>query len=375
MSGETESRGTRILPSLVPILLFIFVIAYELIHHALVWQEGFNFELAADVIIFGIVGPVAVALSLRAWRHDTAQQAATLADLQRVTEEMARKENELIQLNQELEDIVARRTAHLLQARLALEENNAALQAANEELRELDRLKSEFVSLVSHELRTPLTSIKGGIELVLGYAKDLDPTYREALQITAQETTRLSRLVEDILNVSRLEAGKLRVRPGLLSLRPFLEGIVRCEAAGAPEHKLHLRVEPGLPLAWADESHVNDVMFNLLDNAIKYSPPGSQVSVRASRFDANRILISVADEGPGVPPEEQARIFDKFYRGQGIEEQSTNGYGLGLYLAQKLVTAQGGQIWVDSQPGRGACFNFTLPVAAETADEAQGALN
>lgn len=252
MADEVEhtlEQRIRVFPAILPTLLFMLVLGYELVKHLVIQHEGVGLEMAVDILLFGIAGPATVALSLKELRRYLTERAAITSELRRATIEMARTKAELIQLNQELEDIVARRTEHLLQARLALEEKNEALRKANEELRELDRLKSEFVSLVSHELRSPLTSIKGEIELVLGYAEELDPNHREALKITAQETARLSRLVEDILNVSRLEAGKLRVSPGLLSLRPFLEGIVRCEAAGAPDHRLHLQVEPGLPLA------------------------------------------------------------------------------------------------------------------------------
>ncbi len=376
MADEAEhvqGQRTRVFPTILPALLFMLVLGYELVKHLLIRHEGVGLEMVVDIFLFGIVGPAAVALSLRELRRYLIGQAASAAELRQAAAEMARTQAELIQLNHELETIVARRTEHLLQARLALEEKNEALRQANEELRELDRLKSDFVSLVSHELRSPLTSIKGGVELVLRFGGSLDPAHRDALEIIATETARLSRLVEDILNVSRLEAGKLRVSPGLLSLPPFLEGIVRCKAAGAPGHWLQLQVEPGLPLAWADENLVNDVLFNLLDNAVKYSPSGGHISVKAARLDDGYVRISVTDEGPGIPPEDRARIFDKFYRGEGAENQVVDGHGLGLYVAQKLVAAQGGQIWVENQPDRGACFSFTLPVAVETADEVESA--
>ncbi len=240
------------------------------------------------------------------------------------------------------------------------------LQQANERLRELDRLKSEFVSLVSHELRAPLTNIKGAVELLLDntMASESEEEERpsELLQVINGEVGRLTRLVQGVLEVTRIEAGQLWVQQEPLDLRGHLEKIVNQLKLRAPAHQFVLPDQDQVPPVLADPDRIDDILTNLLDNAVKYSPQGGQIRVEA-RPAVDQLIISVNDEGVGIPQSQQASVFDKFHRVDMSDARQSYGYGLGLYITRKLVEAHGGEIWVDSKPGKGTRFSFTLPLA------------
>jgi signal transduction histidine kinase len=263
--------------------------------------------------------------------------------------------------------MVVDRTRHL-------ETATAQLAAANDDLRQLDRMKSEFVSLVSHQLRAPLTNINGALEIVAEDADRLPESSRRTLQILTLEGQRLSRLIQTILDVSRIEAGRLSLRLGAVAMEPLLARACASTLEGEPERPLALAVPASLPPAWADEMLVEEVVRNLLANAIHYSRAGTPIDVVAS-LDATSIRVAIADHGPGVPPEEQDQIFRSFHR-LGDAETTTKGYGLGLYFADKLIGALGGAITVESpvwadadEPG--ARFTFTLPIAAAEPDDVE----
>ena len=190
---------------------------------------------------------------------------------------------------------------------------NAELARANQELRQLDRMKTEFVSLVSHQLRAPLTNINGALEIVSADATALPPASQRTLQILTQESQRLSRLIQRILDVSRLEAGRLPLHLGPVALEPLLARAAESTLGVAGETPWRLEVPSGLPPAWADEQLLGEVVRNLLENAVRYAPPGGPVVVDVVARDDD-LEIGVTDEGPGVPAEEQARIFGSFHR-------------------------------------------------------------
>jgi signal transduction histidine kinase len=276
-------------------------------------------------------------------------------------------EKEVRRANVALEQKVAERTQSLLEAYQKVAEQNEALQA-------LDRLKSEFVSLVSHELRAPLTNINGGIELILAFGDDLASDIRDSLQVMGQESERLTRFVENILNLSALEAGQLHLNLGPVALPPLIERTVQCHRIGAPNHSFRVDLQDDLPMALADEACMYDILYNLIDNAAKHStqPGGGEINMAAGynramdNVEGGIIWISVADSGPGIRREDQEKIFDPFHRLDGQENREVYGHGLGLYFARKLVEAQGGEIWVESDPGQGSCFMLTLPVVPST---------
>jgi PAS domain S-box-containing protein len=234
-----------------------------------------------------------------------------------------------------------------------------ALRAALRRAEEVDRLKTQLLSIVSHELRTPLTSIRGQTTTLLDYAEQITPEERlEALQIVDDEAARLDELISHLLDMSRLEAGNLSVELGATDVRPILVEAVSRMAAHAPSHKLVVNLPPTLPPAQADPRRVMQIVSNLLDNAIKFSPPGAMVRVDAEA-DTDTVRVQVHDQGLGIAPENLPRIFDRFYR---VEETGvrTSGAGLGLAICKGLVEAMGGQMAVTSQVDHGSVFSFSL---------------
>jgi signal transduction histidine kinase len=232
--------------------------------------------------------------------------------------------------------------------------------AANEELTQLDRLKDEFVSLVSHELRAPLTNINASVELLL--AEDPPAKSRAKLEIIGQEAQRLTRLVQSVLDVSRIQAGRLEL------LTAPVEPAALCRAAIArqpADRPWRLDVARGTPPVLADAERVPEVLGNLLDNAVKYSEPGTAVDLSVRPLGEDEVLFAVADHGIGIAPDELARIFERFHRVERGDARDTYGHGLGLYIARRLVEAHGGRMWAESTPGTGSTFLFTLPVAPE----------
>ncbi|MFQ5613951.1 MAG: ATP-binding protein [Anaerolineae bacterium] len=347
---------------LLPLVLSSVAAVTESLEHTmgihLFGSAGYLWEL----FLFALAGPVTVGLVLNWITGQVRARAAAEAQLQQLVEQLKQAEEEVRQANVVLEHKVAERTQSLLDAYQKVAEQNEALQA-------LDRLKSEFVSLVSHELRAPLTSINGGLELILAFSNDLEPDVRDSLQVMSQESTRLTRLVENILNVSSLEAGQLRLNIGPVALPPLIERAVQGHLIGAPDHRFQIDIVEDLPLALADEVCLYDILYNLVDNAVKYGagPDDGEIKVTAGYDPATgssadgMVWISVADNGPGIEPEDQAKIFDSFHRLNGQENREVYGHGLGLYFARKLVEAQSGQIWVESKPGQGSRFTLTLP--------------
>jgi PAS domain S-box-containing protein len=228
--------------------------------------------------------------------------------------------------------------------------------------RELDRMKDEFVSLVSHELRTPLTSIKGYVDLLIdGDAGEVTEEQKEFLEIVKNNSDRLVLLVNDLLDVSRIEAGRinLRVQPVDLagcidevatSLRPLME---------QKRQSLKLEVSADLPQVRADRDRVVQILTNLLSNAHKYTLEGGAVTVRAQASE-DEVQVEVSDTGVGMTAEERDKLFTKFFRAQNPATQNVGGTGLGLNIVKSLVEKQGGRIWVTSEPMKGSAFIFTI---------------
>jgi signal transduction histidine kinase len=229
--------------------------------------------------------------------------------------------------------------------------------------REVDRMKSEFISTVSHELRTPLTSIKASMALLLAENPGLDEESTGLLEISKRNADRLVRLVNDILDVSKIEAGRLQ-----LDLKEHEVGALCAEAVAGLDGfaqkvgvEVRLGIDDGLPRVHADSDRVVQVLTNLLSNALKFSPRGATVHLRAGRRGA-AVLFEVRDSGPGIPVEFRDKLFTKFAQADRARREQ-EGTGLGLAISRALVLAHGGEIWVESEPGKGAAFFFTLPPA------------
>ena len=350
----SAARLLRLLRWVLPVALFVVAVVIEWGEHVRIDGESVSPSFFVETALFGLIGPTAIFL--------------TLSWVVRLLDAYARTSDALAEANRDLEAKISQRTAHLEVATAQLASANAGLAAANEELRQLDRLKSEFVSLVSHQLRAPLTNIQGALEIITETADELPPTSRRPLEILTLEADHLSSLITKILDVSRIEAGRLSLSLGPVAIEPLLARA--CGVTFGPERgrRWHLSVEAGLPPAWADEMLLEEVVRNLLENAALYACSEQPVDVSATVGDGH-IRVAVEDHGPGIPTEEHGLIFGSFHRVDD-SDSTASGYGLGLYLADKLVVAMGGAIGVESPiwsapEGPGTRFFFTLPVAPD----------
>ena len=236
---------------------------------------------------------------------------------------------------------------------------------------EVDRLKSEFVANVSHELRTPMTSIKGYVDvLLMGAAGQLSDRQKNFLEIVQGNTERLNILVNDLLDVSRIETGKFDLSMQPLRLQPLIEDIVEEQRLRMQKNDreidLELDLPPDLPSVWGDDRRVRQIMNNLVSNAYHYTPSGGNIHVKAHVEDGY-VQVDVRDSGIGIPPQDQERIFERFYRGENPLVLATAGTGLGLSIVRQLVEVHEGEIWFESSgiPGEGSVFSFTLPIHQE----------
>ncbi len=238
---------------------------------------------------------------------------------------------------------------------------------------EVDKLKSEFVSTVSHELRTPMTSIKGYADLMLmGAAGGMSEPQMRYLKVIKNNADRLQMLVNDLLNISRIETGKttLDLRP--LDVPQIIEQVVEGHLRGRIQHdkkklNVYTEIAPALPLVNADHAKVTQILTNLLDNAFNYTPAGGEIHIH-TRADHQHVYISVSDTGIGISKENQAKIFDRFFRAEDEAVQKVPGTGLGLAIVRSLIEMHGGRLEVESLLFKGSTFTFNLPVVVEDSD-------
>jgi len=229
------------------------------------------------------------------------------------------------------------------------------------ERRMVDRMKDELVSTVSHELRTPLTGMQGFVELMLDrdYPRE---QRREFLGIVQKETFRLGRLIDDFLDLQRIEGGRLRYDFAIVQLPELVDESIRLFSAQPSAHRIYTDLDDNLPAVKADPNRLRQVLKNLLSNAIKFSEPGSEIVVSAV-WTGTSLRLSVEDQGCGIPEKDLPHVFEKFYRVESFDAQVTGGSGLGLPIVQQIITDHGGTISVTSRPGEGSTFSFELPVA------------
>jgi len=227
------------------------------------------------------------------------------------------------------------------------------------------RMKSELISIVSHQLRTPMTSIKGYTDLLyLETVGEINEAQRRFLSIIKSNADRLAFLANDLLDISRIETGRIRLNPEFIHMSTIGDEIA-ASLRGQTEEKglsLKLDIPEGLPPICGDRDRVTQILTNLIDNARHYTPAGGQITVSA-QVRGNLLQVNVADTGIGIAPEDQEKIFDRFYRTDHPLVQEVAGTGLGLSIAKSFVKMHGGEIWVESEPGRGSTFSFTLPLA------------
>jgi len=229
-------------------------------------------------------------------------------------------------------------------------------------LKELEKIRQDFVANVSHELRTPLTTIKGYAETLLDGALKEDQAF-QFVQVIKRHTDRLAKIVEDLLVLSKIETKEFQLKVEVISVQNSINDIIDFVKDPADKKKISLsRNEiPSSLAVLADRSYLEQILINLLDNAIKYTPEGGRVIVSAVEKDSKDIQFSIEDNGIGIPKEDLSRIFERFYRVDKGRSKELGGTGLGLSIVKHLVQAHGGKVWVESQPGKGSTFYFTLP--------------
>ncbi len=256
----------------------------------------------------------------------------------------------------ELENVVKARTEELARAIDDLED-------ALEHAREADKVKSLLLSTVSHELRTPLATIKGSASLLREHYHQLAPEMlAEHLRDIEEEADKLTELIDNLLDMSRIEAGILHIRREAVDLKHMLEATVSAAQMRHGEHPIYLTLPARLPMGFGDARRLEQVVANLLDNAAKFSPAGKPIEVSAAAGE-DEVVISVKDYGIGIPEDQRERIFDRFYQISGRGDASRHGIGLGLAICRGLVEAHEGRIWVESVVGEGSTFSFSVPIA------------
>ncbi|WP_035106612.1 two-component system histidine kinase PnpS [Desulfovirgula thermocuniculi] len=237
------------------------------------------------------------------------------------------------------------------------------------ERKKLEQMRTEFVANVSHELRTPLTSLKGFLETLLEGAADDPDTCRRFLKIMQEETERLTRLIDDLLHLSKIEERRVVHRWQPVDIHAVIHRVVSLFHPQAAEKGVALEavVPADLPGVYGDPDLLAQVLINLVDNAVKYTPAGGRVTVRA-REEKGGLRVEVEDTGIGIPPESLPRVFERFYRVDKARSRELGGVGIGLAIVKHIVRAHGGKIGVESTPGRGSLFYFTLPADEGTSE-------
>jgi len=297
---------------------------------------------------------VMVELTATCLTNEMGQPVGMSVILREITRRKQREE-EIQRLNAQLIEQVAERMRELA-------EKVEQLARANAELRKMDQMRAEFVSLVSHQIRAPLTNMLGASERMRDGCSAINTTCSRMFVIFDQQVKRLNRLVHDVLNATRLEAGELVLQQTPVPIMSIVQQVVDQVHSNTDDRRIRLPTPNGLPLVYADRDRVVEVLANLLDNADKYSPPGTDIAIDA-RADGDEVTLCVRDDGPGLQLDDLDRVFEKFYRADNSDAQVAYGYGLGLYVCRQLVEAHGGRIWAENAPNGGAVFSFTLPVA------------
>ncbi len=295
----------------------------------------------------------------------------TYDEMRRLAEEFNTMASKLNQLYNGLEEKVNERTSLLYEANQRLAAQQRELQAMNARLTETDRLKSEFLAVMSHELRTPLTAILAFAEILLAEGETLSALQKEYLQDIFESGQQLLGQINDILDMSKIEAGLAKINCSQVDLKEVLDGLMRAIAplVSKKELKVTVNISPDIPYIAADREKVVHILRNLVGNAIKFTPIGGLISITATLIDHQdkipEIKVVVKDTGIGISLDDQQHIFDKFRQVDRAESREYPGSGLGLALARNLTEMHGGRIWVESEIGKGSTFTIVLPVIAE----------
>jgi signal transduction histidine kinase len=271
-------------------------------------------------------------------------------------------------LTRNMNDKIVLATGNLSESNDALRKKTIELEASNRKLMELDTLKSDFVTMVSHDLKTPLTSIIGFAKTLL--TLNVTPEQRSKyLTIIETEGKRLAQLIGEYLDISKIESGNFTVKKEPVDPAALVREITESTAIHAPSKSIVVTIAKAIPLILGDANQLKRVVINLLDNALRYNVPDKSICVSVDNKN-DHVIVSVKDNGPGIRPEEQNLIFDKFFRSSDAVNERTSGNGLGLAIAKGIVNAHDGALWVESEPGKGATFSFNLPAAVSPQEKA-----
>jgi two-component system sensor histidine kinase KdpD len=262
--------------------------------------------------------------------------------------------------------VLARETLEALGTLIAIAvERVSAIEALGkaEAARQEERLRTALLDSVTHELRTPLTAIKASVTSLLTQPELNDDQRRELFSIINEESDHLNHLIEEALEMARLDAGEIELGIAPHAIREVIDAAVEASKNILANRAVDIRLPESLPLVPMDPARIREVLMQFLDNAVKYSPPGTPIVI-SSEVSGRYLVTSVADRGAGIDSFEQALIFDKFYRGRD-QRYGVQGTGMGLAICKAIVEAHGGTIGVTSQVGSGSVFHFSLPLSAE----------
>jgi signal transduction histidine kinase len=261
-------------------------------------------------------------------------------------------EEDLREARNELERRVQERTAELAQT-------NQHLRTEIATRKEIERSREDFIRTISHDLRTPLAVLLGQAQLMQRYLDKAD-LVRKGTEVIVTSCHRMNAMIQDLVDSARLETGQLSLEKQPINLSVFVPTLLDWAKTAMDVGRINAEIPPELPPVFVDPDRLERIMLNLLTNALKYSPPGTEVIISADRVD-EEIRVSVTDSGNGIAAEDLPLIFDRFFRAKHLSR--TEGLGLGLYITKMLVEAHGGRIHVDSELGKGSTFSLTLPIA------------
>ena len=286
------------------------------------------------------------------------------------------------ELNDSLQERVARVTVDLQHRVRELDEARREIQASYGKLQELDKLKSQFLSIASHELKTPITAMSGFVQIAIRRVKRRlaagpphaddwkkeEDTLLEQFEVVHRQTGKLARLVDELLDVSRIESGRLELLVADVDLPELVAEVMRRHQLMGTKHEFTLSADPdGAFHVRGDRDHLEQVLNNLIGNAMKYSPDGGSIDVQMTRVDEQEVELRIVDHGIGIRPEELARVFGLFYRSPDRVARDVGGMGLGLFITKEIVDRHRGRIWADCNVGQGTTFHVTLPATIPAA--------
>lgn len=288
------------------------------------------------------------------------EEKLALLSRDELEEKIKERTLELVNANEELQIEIKERK----RTERELKKSKQRIELKNIQLKKLDKLKTNFLNAISHELRTPMSSIKGYIQMLLKQILgDINEEQKRGLEVVLRNTNRLDALIQDILDISRLESGTLKFFPGKTGIGKIVTESVETmqSAADLKNIRINVDVKDRIPELVVDQERVKQVLVNLIDNAIKFSPDSSSVNVRAKR-QGDDVLFEVQDFGRGIPKDKQKRVFEAFYQVNSGMDRKFGGAGLGLSVSRGIILAHGGEIRVRSTLNKGSTFVFTLPI-------------